>query len=189
MKLLDEPLTTDEQLMLRVSQGDIAAFECLVRRHQKSALRAAQRFVGTSSEAEDLAQEAFLQIYHQAHRFQPERGSFKTWFFTILFNLCRNALKKKRPAYLESPPNEVAGPDNPATLLDRQEQQQALAEAILKLPPNQRSALILCHYENFSYAEAARSLGLSVKAIESLLVRAKRTLRQELAWLRKKSFP
>jgi RNA polymerase sigma-70 factor, ECF subfamily len=184
MKLLNDTLTTDEQLIARVSQGDIVAFECLVGRHQKSALRAAQRFLGDAAEAEDLAQEAFLQIYHQAHRYRAERAAFKTWFFTILLNLCRNAIKKKRLVYSEDPSNDIADRDTPSTLLARQEQQRALAQAILKLPQNQRSAFILCHYENFSYAEAAQSLGVSVKAVESLLVRAKRNLRDELAWLK-----
>jgi RNA polymerase sigma-70 factor (ECF subfamily) len=185
MKLLDDTLTTDEQLIARVSQGDIIAFESLVQRHQKSALRAAQRFLGDAAEAEDLAQEAFLQIYHQAHRYRPERAAFKTWFFTILLNLCRNTIKKKRLVYSEDPSNDAADRDTPSTLLARQEQQRVLAQAILKLPTNQRSAFILCHYENFSYAEAAQSLGVSVKAVESLLVRAKRNLREELAWLKR----
>lgn len=175
----------DEYLVARVSQGDIQAFEHLVERYQKSALRAARRFLGDEAEAEDLAQDAFLQVYHQAHRYKPELASFKTWFFTILFNLCRNALKKKRPVYFDPLRTEFSGTHDPSSALYQQEQQQALAQAILKLPPNQRSAFILCHYENFSYAEAARSLDLSVKAIESLLVRAKRNLRDELVWLKK----
>ncbi len=183
---IPDSLTTDEDLIALVSRGDIEAFECLVQRHQKSALRAARRFLGDSSEAEDLAQEAFLQTFHQAHRYRAERATFKTWFFTILLNLCRNAIKKRRLVYSDnSSSNDAADRDTPSTLLARREQQRALAEAILKLPPNQRSAFILCHYENFSYAEAAQSIGVSVKAIESLLVRAKRTLRDELAWLKK----
>lgn len=182
---IPDSLATDEDLIALVSRGDIEAFERLVQRHQKSALRAAQRFLGDPVEAEDLAQDAFLQVYHQAHRYRAERAAFKTWFFTILLNLCRNAIKKKRLVYSDNPSSDARDRDDPSTLLSRQEQARALAEAILKLPPNQRSAFILCHYENFSYAEAAQSLGVSLKAIESLLVRAKRTLRDELAWLKK----
>ncbi|HMV50807.1 MAG TPA: sigma-70 family RNA polymerase sigma factor [Blastocatellia bacterium] len=177
---IPESLATDEELIASVSRGDMEAFECLVSRYQKSALRAAQRFLGDAVEAEDLAQEAFLQIYHQAHRYRAERAAFKTWFFTVLLNLCRNAVKKKRLVYSDNLPDSPSDRDTPSSLLARQEQQRALAEAILNLPPNQRSAFILCHYENFSYAEAAQSLGVSVKAVESLLVRAKRNLREEL---------
>ena len=181
-----ESFATDEELIALVSRGDMEAFECLVSRHQKSALRAAQRFLGDPVEAEDLAQEAFLQVYHQAHRYRAERASFKTWFFTVLLNLCRNAVKRKRLVYTDSPPDEGTDRDTPSNLLARREQQRALAAAILNLPPNQRSAFILCHYENFSYAEAAQSLGLSVKAVESLLVRAKRNLRETLSQYRER---
>ncbi len=182
------PLETDEELIVRVAQGDIRAFELLVARYQKQALRAAQRFVYNRQEAEDLSQEAFLIVFRKAHTYEP-KASFKTWFFTILFNLCRNSVKKKKPVYLSSDSSETEIPRSldPAGQFDRQQIQQALAKAILKLPENQRAAFILCHYENFSYADAARSLGVSVKAVESLLVRAKRQLREELDWLRKKT--
>jgi len=183
-----EHLETDENLVVRVAQGDIRAFELLVTRYQKQALRAAQRFIYDRLEAEDLAQEAFLIVFRKANKYEA-KASFKTWFFTILLNLCRNAVKKKKPVYVnfDSPEIEITGSQNPAGQFDHQQLQQTLAKAILKLPENQRAAFILCHYENFSYAETARSLGVSVKAVESLLVRAKRQLREELEWLRKKT--
>lgn len=179
---------TDEELIVQVARGDIRAFEILVRRYQKPALRAAQRFVFDRQEAEDLAQEAFLTVFRNAGKYES-KASFKTWFFTILLNLCRNVAKKKKPVYLDfdSTEPELIGNQDPAGQFDRQQLQQVLAKAIFKLPENQRAAFILCHYENFSYAEAARSLGVSVKAVESLLVRAKRQLREELDWLRKKT--
>jgi RNA polymerase sigma-70 factor (ECF subfamily) len=187
MNLPDDSLLTDEDLILRVGQGNLAAFECLVRRHQISAMRTARRFLGDEHEAEDLAQEAFLQIFRQAQRYNPKVASFKTWFFTILANLCRNTLKKRRLVYYNEPPKELLDLSDPNSDLELNEQRRALAEAIANLPPNQRLAFILCHYEDFSYAEAARSLDLSVKAVESLLVRAKRSLREQLADVRKKS--
>jgi RNA polymerase sigma factor (sigma-70 family) len=117
-----DSLASDEDLIALVSRGDIEAFECLVQRHQKSALRAARRFLGDSSEAEDLAQEAFLQTFHQAHRYRAERATFKTWFFTILLNLCRNAIKKRRLVYSDNPfSNDAADRDTPSTLLARRE--------------------------------------------------------------------
>lgn len=181
-------LETDENLIVRVAQGDICAFELLVTRYQKQALRAAQRFVFDRQEAEDLAQEAFLIVFRKAHKYES-KASFKTWFFTILLNLCRNAAKKKKPVYMDWHRSEIEipGGSDPGGHFDKQQLQLALAKAIYKLPENQRAAFILCHYENFSYAEAARSLGVSVKAVESLLVRAKRTLRGELGWLIKKT--
>ena len=187
MKPPENSLITDEQLIQRVGQGDLAAFESLVRRHQTSAIRTARRFLGDAHEAEDLAQEAFLQIFRQAHRYNPNVASFKTWFFTILANLCRNTIKKRRLVYYNDPPKEILDLNDPNNDLELSEQRRALAKAIANLPPNQRLAFILCHYEEFSYAEAARSLDLSVKAVESLLVRAKRSLREQLVDVRKKT--
>lgn len=184
---MPEHAATDEELIAKVGQGDIRAFEMLVSRYQKQALRAAQRFTGDAHEAEDLAQEAFLKVFRQADQYKPQTALFKTWFFTILLNLCRNAAKKKRPDYFGSAPKEVLDFNDPARQFDRQEQQRSLTRAILNLPENQRLAFILCHYENFSYAESAKAMNLSVKAVESLLVRAKRSLRQELEPLRKKT--
>lgn len=182
-----DQLATDEDLIVKVGQGDIRAFETLVARYQKQAIRTAQRFIGDKQEAEDLAQEAFLTIFRKANQYQS-KASFKTWFFTILLNFCRNAAKKKKPSYFSSTPVEMAGANDPDSELDRQILQRALSRAVANLPANQRSAFILCHYENFTYVEAAKSLGVSVKAVESLLVRAKRNLREELGWLRKKTF-
>jgi RNA polymerase sigma-70 factor, ECF subfamily len=175
---------SDEQLLALINGGDLAAFESLVVRYQKSALRVARRFVGDEHEAEDMAQEAFLQVYRNAHQFRSD-ATFKTWFFRILTNLCLNQLKKKRPEYFDDPPVEIQAGDDPARALERREQRRAIFRAVLDLPPKQRMAFILCSFEELGYAEAAHCLGISVKAVESLLVRARRTLREELSALRK----
>ena len=175
---------SDEQLLALINGGDLAAFESLAVRYQKSALRLARRFVGDEHEAEDMAQEAFLQVYRTAHQFRSD-ATFKTWFFRILTNLCLNQLKKKRPEYFDDPPVEIQAGDDPARAFERREQRRAIFRAVLELPPKQRMAFILCSFEELSYAEAAHSLGISVKAVESLLVRARRTLREELSALRK----
>jgi len=182
------PAVTDEALIKRVNRGDAMAFETLINRYQKSALRLALRFMGRQTEAEDMAQEAFLQVYHRAHQYNPEAAPFKTWFFAILSNLCRNAVRRTRDLSFAELPEDAPAIDDPEGDLAHEEQRAALAAAIAKLPPNQRLALILCYEEEFSYAETAAALGLSVKAVGSLLVRAKRTLRRELTEFGKKSF-
>ncbi len=174
----------DEQLLARINRGDFSAFESLVSRYQKSALGAARRFVGDEHEAEDLAQEAFLQVYRNAHQFRSD-AKFRTWFFRILTNLCLNRLKKKRPEYLDNLLVGTPTGDDPARIFERREQRAAVFRAVLNLPPRQRIAFILCCFEELSYADAAQCLGLSVKAVESLLVRARRTLREELSPFRK----
>jgi RNA polymerase sigma-70 factor, ECF subfamily len=174
---------SDEQLIALIKRGDFDAFEALAGRYQKSALRVARRFVGDEGEAEDMAQEAFLQLYRNAHQFRSD-ASFKTWFFRILTNLCLNQLKKKRPEYFDDPPFEIAAGDDPARAFELLEQRRAIFRALLKLPPRQRMAFILCCFEELSYADTASCLSLSVKAVESLMVRARRTLRGELSFLR-----
>lgn len=178
---------TDEELIMRVRRGDAMAFEALVDRYWKSALRVAQRCIGQQTEAEDLAQEAFLQVHRHADQYKPEAASFKTWFFAILINHCRNAVKRDKSLSFIELPKDTPAIDNPEDALEQEEERAALAAAIAELPPKKRLALILRHYEGFSYSEAAAALGLSVRAFGSLLARAKRTLRQALTEFDKKS--
>ena len=183
----DATAVTDEELITRVSRGDAMAFEALVDRYWKPALRVAQRCIGQQTEAEDLTQEAFLHVHRHADQYNPETASFKTWFFAILTNLCRNAIKRDRSfSFIEMPKDALAIGD-PEGNFAHEEERAALTAAIVKLPPNQRFALILHHYEGFSYSEAAAALGLSVRAFGSLLARARRSLRRELTEFEKKS--
>jgi RNA polymerase sigma-70 factor (ECF subfamily) len=179
---------TDEELILRVNCGDATAFETLIDRYQKPALRVAQRCIGQQAEAEDLVQEAFLQVHRRAYLYNPETASFKTWFFSILTNLCRNAVRRTRNRTFIELLKDARAIDDLEGELAHEEQRAVMAAAMAKLPPNQRLALTLCYEEECSYAETAAELGLSVKAVGSLLVRAKRRLRGELTGLRKKTF-
>lgn len=185
----DIPAVTDEELIARVSRGDAIAFEILVNRYRKSALRLAQRFTGRQTEAEDLAQEAFLQVYSHAHQYNAEVAPFKAWFFAILGNLCRNAVRRSNSLSYTELSEDAFAIDDPEGELAHKERRAALAAAIAKLPLNQRLALILRYYgDGFSYAETAAALGLSVNAVKSLLARAKQNLRRETAGGKKKSF-
>ncbi len=178
---------TDEELIARLSLGDAAVFEALVNRYQKSALRLALRFTRQQTEAEDMVQEAFLQVYRHIHQYKPEAALFKTWFCTILGNLCRHAIKRNKYLIFIDLPEDALAIDDPEGELARQELRVALTAAIARLPPNQRLALIPRYEEGVSYADIAAALGVSISAVKSLLARAKRTLRQELAAFEKKS--
>ncbi len=182
------PAVTDEELIARVSLGDTIAFEPLVNRYRKSALRLAQRFTKRQTEAEDLAQEAFLHVYTHAHQYNPEAAPFKTWFFAILGNLCRNAGRRSKSLSFTELSEDAFATDDPEGELARKERRVALAAAIARLPLNQRLALILRYDDGFSYAETAAALGLSVNAAKSLLARAKQNLRREMTEGEKKSF-
>jgi RNA polymerase sigma-70 factor (ECF subfamily) len=108
-------------------------------------------------------------------------------FFAILSNLCRNAVERDKSLSFIELPEDAPAIGDPEGDLAHEEERAALAAAVAKLPPNQRLALILRYEEGFSYAEMAAALGVSIKAIGSLLARAKRTLRRELAEFEKKS--
>lgn len=171
---------SDEMLVESLARGAVLPFEELVERYETRALRMASRFLSDSHEAEDMVQEAFLRVYRHAGRYNYT-ARFGTWFFQIVTNLCRDWIKKKRPVLFGEPPPFAGNMPDPGEAIDRARLAKVVAGAIFALPPNQRLALILCHFNEMSYREAARALDTSEKAIESLLVRARRTLRTRLA--------
>jgi RNA polymerase sigma-70 factor (ECF subfamily) len=171
---------SDEGLMANVAEGDRGAFQQLVERHLDRAVGLAQRILVNRSDAEEVAQEAFLRVWTTAPRWRLDGALFRTWFSRVLVNLCID--RKRRPSFA---PIEAAGdPPDPAAnaeqKLGQSEEAAAVAAAVAELPERQRAALALCYWQEMSNAEAAEALSLSVGAIESLLVRARRALRVKL---------
>jgi RNA polymerase sigma-70 factor, ECF subfamily len=172
---------SDEALMLRIARGDERAFRLLAPRYATRAVGLARRVSGNAADAEEIVQEAFLRVWTSAPRWRPE-AAFRTWFYRIVFNL---ALNKKRR--LPFSPLEAAGdPADPAlpadVAMERAERDREVARAIGELPARQRSAIALSYGDELSNGEAAQILGTSVSAYETLLVRARRTLREKLNW-------
>ncbi len=167
--------------MAEIAQGDRRAFRALVERHVGRAQGLAYRVLGNRSDAEELAQEAFLRVWTVAPRWRLDGGaSFRTWFSRVVVNLCIDRKRRRR-----TEPLEAAGdPVDPAPPADRlvaeSEETATVAAAVAELPERQRIALSLCYWQGLSNAEAAETMGLSVGAIESLLVRARRTLKDKL---------
>jgi RNA polymerase sigma-70 factor, ECF subfamily len=170
---------SDEDLMLRIAAGDEPAFRVLARRYAPLALRLARRVMGSSADAEEIVQEALLRVWINAPRWRPV-ASFRTWFYRVVINLCLN--RKRRAPFL--PIEDARDPIDPspdaAARIEQREVDRALAAAVAALPERQRAAVALTYHEGFSNAETAAALGTSVSAVETLLVRAKRTLRQRL---------
>ena len=169
----------DHDLMGRVAQGDGRAFQTLVRRHAGRAHGLARRLLGNDALAEEIVQDAFLRVWINAPRWRPQ-AAFRTWLYRIVINLCLNA--KRRPSDL---PLAAAGdPADPhadaGTALEERERDRALAAAVDALPARQRAAIVLTYQEGLSNAEAAAVLDTSVSGVETLLVRAKRALRESL---------
>lgn len=171
---------TDEALMLRAVQGDRRAFDLLVARHGAFALRVAVRIIPDKGMAEDVVQEAMVRAWTQAGRFDPARARFRTWLYRIIVNLCIDQRRRVTP---EQMPEDFDAPDDGASaeeMLAAAERKVALVAALRSLPARQRAAMTLVYDEGVSGAEAGRILGLSAKAVERLLARAREALRGRL---------
>jgi RNA polymerase sigma-70 factor (ECF subfamily) len=178
----------DVRLMGLAGAGDTAAFEQLVERHQRLVIGTVGRMLGSSSDAEDIAQQVFVRVWKNVNRYEP-RAKFTTWLLKITRNLVFNELRRRsrHPAVpLQSQTEEeerplkdehAVAPD--ATLLEH-ELQEAVDAAIARLPETQRMAVILRRYEELSYEEIAEALDQSVSAVKSLLFRARTELRESL---------
>ena len=182
----------DAELMLRVKRGDAAAFAELVEKYKQPVVNVIYRSLRDGTEAEDLAQTVFLQVYKSAHRYQPA-AKFTTWLFTIARNLCLNELRRRarHPADSleatygdgeEQPARQFEDRQTPsptAGLLQR-DLEDKVREAVADLPETQRTAIILCRQEELSYEEIAAVLGCSVSATKSLIHRGRETLKEKL---------
>ena len=178
----------DYALMLRVGEGDHAAFRQLVERHQNAVIGTVAKMLGNASESEDIAQQVFLRIWRHAKRYRPD-AKFTTYLFTItrnlVFNETRRKSRKKEVSSDERAENSnlavEANPDRqPDAEILQAELQQKVDEAISGLPEAQRMAVVLRRYEQLSYEEIAKVLDLSVSAVKSLLFRARTSLREAL---------
>ncbi len=175
---LDDP---DIELVLRVARGDQSACRELVARHLKSTFGLARRMLGNDHDAEDVAQETFMRVWRYAPRWEPGRARFETWLYRVTLNLCYDRLRRRREVTVDTMP-EV--PDPTPSVIDSHHDRDvaaAVERGLAALPERQRSALVLCHYQDLTNIEAAAALEISVEALESLLARGRRALKTLLA--------
>ena len=170
----------DDALLARAAGGDQRAFQVVVGRHLGRALSLARRMTGSTTEAEDVAQDAFLRAWQKAPTWRAGDARFSTWLYRVVVNLCLDRRRRKPLA-----PIEAAGdPSDPAPSAElrlvEDERTRIVAAALADLPERQRAALVLSYYEEMSNVAAADILGISVSALESLLVRARKALRAVL---------
>ena len=178
----------DAELMRRVQSGDQVALGTLMERWELPVKSVIGRIVLNTSEAEELAQEAFVRVWQQRDKYDPA-ASFRPWLFTIAANLARNRLRwwKRRPIVALDDwtelPEYTNAPGSSDAMLETAERMQAVRDAIALLPVDLREALVLFEYEHMSYSEIAEALGATTKAVESRIARARERLRTSLrAW-------
>ena len=173
---------TDESLMVLIQDGDHRAFAALVERHTDRFYAAAYRMLGQAGDAEDMVQDAFLKIWDNPFLWREDQGAkFTTWFYRVVTNMSIDRMRKRKKAV---PSDLMELHEDDRDLQDKQyqdaQEQAHLEEAIQALPDKQKAALNLCFYEGVSNKEAADMLGVQVKALESLLMRAKAGIRDYL---------
>jgi RNA polymerase sigma-70 factor (ECF subfamily) len=189
---MPSPADSDADLMLRVKRGDRAAFEALVEQYKQPVMNFIQRTLRDEAEAEDLAQNVFLQVYKSRDRYE-RTAKFSTWLFTIARNLCLNEIRRRSRHPAESLEESHAEHEDqpqrqyedkrvslPTEDLLQSELAQKIEEALADLPENQRSALLLCRQEELSYEEIAKILDCSLSATKSLIHRGREALKDKL---------
>src|ERR1035437_3069779 len=185
-------LDPDAVLMLRVKRGDRAAFTGLVEKYKQPVMNFIYRSLRDETEAEDLAQNVFLQVYKSRSRYR-QTAKFSTWLFTIARNLCLNEIRRRsrhpaesieeahaehddQPRQQYEDKSQIAPPDK----LLHGELAQKIEEALAELPENQRTAILLCRQDELSYEEIAEVLACSLPPTKSLIQRGRKTLKKKL---------
>lgn len=172
----------DAALMARIARGESGAVQSLVEIFLSRIFRFANRIVQDTAEAEEISQEVMLRAFRHAERWEPGKTRLNTWLHTVALNLCRDSLRRRaRQRTTVTDLRDVADPslDLESRLLET-ERAVSVSSAIHALPERQRNAVLIVHYQDLSGAEAALVLGVSVEALESLLSRACRRLRQNI---------
>jgi RNA polymerase sigma-70 factor (ECF subfamily) len=180
----------EQRLVAQARQGDMTAFETLVRTHQRLVYAICRRMTGSHQAADDLAQDTFVKAYFALSRFQ-EGLSFVAWLRTIAVRNSLNYLRlRKKEVSLDAlgsnPPKADPVPardraDEPADAVVRRQAERKFREAVAALPPEQRSVFVLRFYENQGYGEIARALDISPGTVMSRLSRARRKIRTQMA--------
>lgn len=180
----------EKEMTDRLREGDEEAFRELVGEYQVRVMSLCLSMLHVREEAEDVAQEVFVEVYRSVERFRGE-SRLSTWIYRIAVNKCLNQIRHRQrrkwfllPGQLpeKQRQEEIAAPagDLPSAEIERQQRLQRLWQAIDALPENQRKAFVLSRMEDLSYREVAEIMGTTLPAVESLLQRARINLQQKL---------
>lgn len=171
---------SDEHLMSLVAQGEVAAFTLLVERHSPRLYRVAYRMLNDAQEAEDVTQEAFSRLWQSAPKWTARGGGLGAWLHRVTVNRCLDRLRRFRVVTTDVLPEIADDAPSPERSLAIDRLGLAVDDALAALPGRHRAAIVLCYFEGLSNIVAAQVLELNLKAMESLLFRARRSLRELL---------
>lgn len=172
-------LDHEASLITRAQQGDQAAFKGLVHLHLANVLALSFKFLGNKSQAEDVAQEVMLSLWQNVEKYDPTRAKFSTWVYRITANKCLDHLRKKTPDQLPEDYDAATEAEQDKALYNKQIATQ-METSLKTLPERQYLALTLFHYQGLKMQEVAEIMECSSEAVESLLARARRSLKQKL---------
>lgn len=180
----DEPLpneATDDELVARIGARDATALSLLFRRRQADVYRVAMLMTGSPAAAEDVTQDVFLAVMHDASKFESGRASVTAWLCGIARNHARRRLERDRrmlplPDQSEPLPGEAMMATDPLREMSNAEQIEMLRRAVLTLPVRYREVVVLCDLQELSYADAAIALACSIGTVRSRLHRGRALL-------------
>lgn len=178
----------EQELIEQLKSGKESAFRQLVENYQAMVVNTAMGMIHNQTDAEDVAQEVFIQVYHSIHKFRSE-SSLKTWLYRITITRSLNFIRdsKKRnffsriEDFFQGKNEEIDSSSlNPQKIMEAEEHAKAIHSAMESLPENQKIAFALSKYEELSYKEIGEVMQLSKSSVESLLFRAKTNLQKKL---------
>ncbi len=174
-----QPPEDEKKLLTEAKNGDTEAFGKLVERYQRRVYTVIYRFVRNHTEADDLAQEAFIRAFKAIGRFDL-RYPFSPWMYRIAINLTLNHLKKRKLPMVDTDLERKPSGNNPVSVLEQIETRRKVHAAIARLPLKLRQILVLRVYENWPYAQIAEVLVIPIGTVMSRLARARQAVKEEL---------
>jgi len=169
--------TEDRALLAGVASKDAQAFRALVDRHLGAVLALARRMLRDDAEAEDVAQETLLRLWRTGGELEVGAHGVRPWLRRVASNLCIDRVRSGRRTTVVDEVPEQWEPAQQVAGLEQQDLARRVDQALKALPERQRLALTLFHYEGLSQVEVGSTMGISDEAVESLLARARRSLR------------
>lgn len=170
----------DDDLLDRMRNDDVVAYRELVARHIDRGYAVAMRILKNKADAEDVVQESFVKVWLGRRQWECGRAKFSTWLYRVVVNKCIDFTRAPKSEWLENVPEPADESADAVTSIQRQQVFGQLGDALDCLPPQQKAAVVLFYYEELSNQEVSEIMGVSVGAVESLLKRARKGLREAL---------